>query len=260
EEVLSNHNYSLVKKDILRCQHVLNKKYSDVESLEKIITLIVKLLIRNEELNYYQGFHEIICFFVISYDTIDNLGYLIEHIAFTKLRFMMNPSLKELNDYGNIIINILKNEDQILEQHLNKIGFTPNIYLSYFLTWFVHDVMDHSFIQKIFEFYLNSDCLMPYYLFAAIVIIRRQEFMSYTCMEDFFVNKKELMQQIDVDYLIDLSKSLYENYARGRKPLKQLCWSDYFKQILFQRKFQLVSIVLTPLCLIIIKYAINLFN
>ena len=84
---------------------------------------------------------------------------------------MMNESIKDLENCGQIILKIIFKLDRILYKQLIRIEFNITMYISWILTWFVHDTSDHNSLMGIFDFFMINHALMPFYFVSSVMII-----------------------------------------------------------------------------------------
>ena len=59
--------------------------------------------------------------------------------------------------------------DPELHEHIMESGIPPFFALSWFITWFAHNVPDLADISRIFDALIASHPLMPLYLSAAVM-------------------------------------------------------------------------------------------
>ena len=106
--------------------------------------MIHGILNKNEELYYYQGFHDYVSVFLLTLG--ENLGFYCADIASNYfIRDFMyktfEPGVMPALDLTSKIIELV---DPELFSMIEEMGGQPTFTLSWFLTWFSHDVQNLS--------------------------------------------------------------------------------------------------------------------
>jgi hypothetical protein len=132
----------------------------------------------------------------------------------------MLPTLEPALRHLELLPAIIRAEDPALYHHLPTIQ--PNYALGATLTLFSHVIESYGDITRLFDFFLASDTVIPIYLFAVMVMSRRDELMELDKEEDeaiFHVMLGKLPQPFDLEGRIAQTMKLYE-----RLPPQSLRW------------------------------------
>ncbi|QSL66854.1 hypothetical protein MERGE_001241 [Pneumocystis wakefieldiae] len=155
-----------VQLDVNRSFIHYPKNLSNVKIEKKrkeLNSLIVEILRKHPNLNYFQGYHDIAQVFLLCIGRKD---------AVRPLELM---SLSRIRDHLEFIKLIVQKKDQELGKHIAN---APSHFaLASYLTWFSHEIKDLKHILEIFDFILATDTAMVLYIYAAIIIQKKNEIM-----------------------------------------------------------------------------------
>ncbi|KAG5436847.1 hypothetical protein PCANB_001669 [Pneumocystis canis] len=138
----------LVKPNIQRdLDHIkLKKKKNELKSL------IVEILRKHPNLNYFQGFHDIAQVFLLCAGK-KKAAKLLEFLSLTRIR-----------------------EDEKLGKHIENIP--SHFALATYLTWFSHEAEHLEDVLKLFDFILATDTIMILYIHATIILQQKEKILS----------------------------------------------------------------------------------
>ncbi|CAF1313303.1 unnamed protein product, partial [Didymodactylos carnosus] len=149
KEIEAHRYYAQVRMDVERTLKRFPPNYGHNERLELqeiLIDVIVKFLLKHDELNYYQGYHDICLTFLLV------LG-------------------RE---------NCLPLIDTITDTHLTG-GVGVMFALSWFITWFSHVLDELETILRLYDLFIVSHKLMPIYVAAEIVNLNSDRVLETEC-------------------------------------------------------------------------------
>ena len=196
--------------------------------LRRIIDATVEGNVRG--VHYYQGMHDIasvllfVCGEGIAHSILDRLSHC--HLR-DCTRITIQPVLAVLR----FLYPILEHADKEVHDYLASLDEpsiqTPYFAMSWYMTWFSHDIDDLDSCARLFDLFLASHPLMPLYVAAVAIQQIREEILSHSKQEGDMVysllkNLQILGQScLTVDELIEKAVNLYgdappSSLIRGR--------------------------------------------
>ena len=142
---------------------------------EELSDVIIQVLRRHPMLYYFQGFHDIVQV-VLLVAGKDNATELTAHLALLRIRDFMLPSLSPSIAHLRLLPAIFQSVDPELSRHLAQIQ--PFFALASTLTLYAHEVQEYKDIARLFDFLLAQEAVVSIYLFAVIVLSRRDELLE----------------------------------------------------------------------------------
>lgn len=118
----------------------------------------------------------------------------------------LDPAISQLE----LLRPIFRAADPELYNHLPK--SQPSFAIAGTITLFAHIVQPYKDITRLFDFFLAHDAVMPVYLFAAIVLSKREELLEIDQEDEdiLYVMLGKLPQPFDVEFHIARTLELYE--------------------------------------------------
>lgn len=155
--------------------------------------MITATLSRNENLQYYQGFHDVACVFIEVCDQDQDLAFaLIEAMSKYFMCDYMGEDFKVVTGVLPLILQIVKIVDGKLYAHLSKALNEPYFALSWLITWFSHDLKDLDVAARTFDALITSHPLFGLYMCTAVVLSCKTELLAIECemsqVHNFLVN------------------------------------------------------------------------
>jgi len=145
-----------------------SKKKQDLEDM------IQAILVRNPDLHYYQGFHDI-CAVLLIVLMDDKLAFAVaEAIAQRQLRTAMQETLEPVVQQLVLMFKLLYHVDLELFDLLRQLEIPVYFALSWHITWFAHDVDDPIVRSRLFDAFIASSPLLPIYVSTAVCANRVQ--------------------------------------------------------------------------------------
>ncbi|KAK9472792.1 rab-GTPase-TBC domain-containing protein, partial [Dipodascopsis tothii] len=144
---------------------------------EELWQLIVHVLRKHPRLSYYQGYHDV-CQVVYLVFGLRRALPVLEYLTLFRLRDFTMPSLQPAMEMLQLIPPLIGQIDRPLAQHL---ALTSPVYaLSAMITLFAHDVQTYADIVALFDFFFAAeDASLPVYLYATIMVKRRDELLAF---------------------------------------------------------------------------------
>ena len=131
-------------------------------------------------------------------------------MSLLRIRDFMLSSLEPALSQLELLRPILRAADPVLYDHLSN--SQPSFALSGTLTMFAHNIQEYKDITRLFDFFLARHAVMPIYLFAAVVLSRREELLEIEKEDEdiIYVMLGRLPEPFDVEFHIARTMELYE--------------------------------------------------
>jgi len=147
---------------------------------EQLMDLILWVLERENDLHYYQGYHDI-CITVLQVCGA-RLGQVVaRELSARHLRDFMCPTMTETTLLLDFIMPILKEEDAELHDFLQDCEVGTVFALSWLITWYGHVIAEHKYIVRLFDYFVATHPLMPLYVAAAMVLHCGDDVLDNEC-------------------------------------------------------------------------------
>ncbi|PWW76410.1 hypothetical protein C7212DRAFT_187435 [Tuber magnatum] len=175
----------------------------------ELLDLIVEVLRRHPMLCYFQGFHDI-CQVLLLVLGPTHAVAAVEHISLLRIRDFMLPTMSPTSDHLQLLYPLLYSIDPKLFHHIYRTQ--PFFALAATLTLYAHEIQEYSSIARLFDTFLAMDPVFPLYLFAEIVLRRRDELFEIPDDEPEILHStlSKLPKPLDLDDLISRAVSLLE--------------------------------------------------
>ena len=138
-----------------------------------------------------------------------------EAIAIFWLRDSMQPTIDPTLKQIQLLLPLLKLADKGLYDFLVSVdGLEPYFCVSWILTWLSHDLSHFQLVTRFFDFFLVSNPLMPLYVVAAGLSLRRQDIMQFD-PDDFPIIHSYLSKftvSMDAEAVIELALVYFQQY------------------------------------------------
>ncbi|KAF2201274.1 hypothetical protein GQ43DRAFT_416158 [Delitschia confertaspora ATCC 74209] len=176
---------------------------------EELSNVILEVLRRHPALCYSQGYHDIVQVFLLVLGAQD-APRALTRLTLLRIRDFMLPSLDPVIAHLELLPPIIKSVDTALYEHLPRIQ--ASFALAATLTLFAHVVQDYRDIARLFDFFLARETVIPVYLFAVIVLSRRDELLEIDDPDMLYVSLGKLPQPLDLESLVTMTVSLYQDH------------------------------------------------
>jgi hypothetical protein len=188
---------------------------------EQLSNVIVEVLRRHPKLSYFQGYHDIVQVLLLVLGPDDSIP-AVRRLSLLRIRDFMLPSMSGSMPHLHLLPSILYAADRTLFSLLPQ---QPFFALAATLTLYSHDIQEYSDIARLFDFLLAREAVMSVYLFAVIVLSRKEELMEIephdVDMMHFTLSK--LPQPLDLEGLIGKTVTLFAQHPPSRLPFR--AWS-----------------------------------
>jgi hypothetical protein len=158
-----------------------------------------------DQLRYYQGFHDVACIFLSSLGgggsgpippnssslqtlaasmRLDLPSQVLGQVAKSHFRDAMRSNFIQLQVALRLILfPLLARFDPEVHAHLYYCDMEPFFALPWVITWFSHDIRDTALAKRLFDAFIVSHPLFPLYLSAAMILhpINRMEILNTDC-------------------------------------------------------------------------------
>jgi len=215
EELARHPEYNQVVLDVNRS---LKRFPPGIEESERpllqdqLTRLIVRVLIAQPSLHYYQGYHDVAITFLLVVG--EHIGYqIMERLSVSHLSKFMAPSMEQTMSLLQLMYPIIRLSSPSLHSHLVKSELGTIFALPWLITWFGHVLPDYSDVVRLYDFFLAGPPLMPVYLAAAIVLHRQEEILATDCeMSSVHGLLSKIPVNLPFESLLVSCQQLYEKY------------------------------------------------
>lgn len=169
---------------------------------QQLSNLILEVLRRHPQLHYFQGFHDIVQVLLLVLGS-DDSPLAVRRLSLLRIRDFMLPTISTAVTHLNLLPAILFAADRTLYHHL--LPTNPFFALSATLTLYAHNIEHYSDIARLFDFLLAHDASTSIYLFASIILLRREELLAIDGREEPEILQftlQKLPQPLDLENLI----------------------------------------------------------
>ncbi|KAJ5893778.1 hypothetical protein N7495_005469, partial [Penicillium taxi] len=184
---------------------------------EQLAHLINQVLRNYPMLCYFQGYHDIVQVLLLVLGEQKAVSAMAE-VSLFRIRDYMLSSLSPTVKHLQLIPAIIEAVDPVLRQHLSSIQ--PFFALAATLTLYAHDIQEYSDIARLFDFILAREPVLAIYLFAEIILSRRQELLDIPVEEPEMLHftLSKLPSPLDLDSYILSATQLFKDYPPESLP------------------------------------------
>ncbi|KAM4064734.1 rab-GTPase-TBC domain-containing protein [Hirsutella rhossiliensis] len=201
-----------VQLDVNRSFIYYPNDQSDAELEQRkteLSSLIVEVLRRNPYLCYFQGFHDICQVFMLVLDPAWR-ARAVARLSVLRIRDFMLPSLGPTTAQLRLLPDILAKADTQLRRHIASIE--PFYALAGTLTMYAHNIENYRDIARLFDVFLAREPVFSIYVFAQIVVDRRDEILEIDESDMLQVILAKVPSGMDIDALIAKSVRLFDRH------------------------------------------------
>ncbi|KAG7178229.1 TBC1 domain family member 20-like [Homarus americanus] len=146
------------------------------------------------------GFHDVAITFLLVMG--EDVGFeMVETLSITHLSEFMRPTMEKTTYYLTYLYPILHRANEKLYQFLIDSGVGTVFCLPWLITWFAHTLSDYRNVVRLYDFFLASPYLMPMYIAAAIVLLKKEDVPDSLPFEDILVAARKLYEEYPPDTL-----------------------------------------------------------
>ena len=142
----------------------------------------------------------------------------VARLSLLRIRDYMLPSLGPALKHLQLLPALLDKADHALCQHLALTK--PYFALASTLTLYAHDVQDYHSITRLYDFLLAHEPIVAIYLFAAVIIYRKDELLEIPQDEPEMLHftLTKLPQPLNLEYLISSTLALFHAHPPSSLP------------------------------------------
>ncbi|XP_071192095.1 TBC1 domain family member 20-like isoform X4 [Salvelinus alpinus] len=187
-----------------------DKQREDLQ--EELIDIILRVLGRNTQLHYYQGYHDIVVTFLLVLD--ERLATaLVEKLSTHHLRDFMDPTMDNTKHILNYLMPIIERINPEVHDFMQQAEVGTIFALSWLITWFGHVLSDFRHVVRLYDFFLACHPLMPIYFAAVIVLYREDEVLDCECdMASVHHLLSQIPQDLPYETLISRAGDLFVQF------------------------------------------------
>ncbi|KAF2089553.1 hypothetical protein K490DRAFT_72295 [Saccharata proteae CBS 121410] len=141
----------------------------------ELFELIAQVLRRHPRLCYFQGYHDIVQVLLLVLG-LERAAPAVARLSLLRIRDFMLPSLDASMSHLELLPAILYAVDPVLCKHLSPTQ--PYFALAATITMYAHDIQEYGDIARLFDFLLAREAVISIYLFAVIILSRKEELMD----------------------------------------------------------------------------------
>uniref|UniRef100_A0A4W5NWA9 TBC1 domain family, member 20 n=1 Tax=Hucho hucho TaxID=62062 RepID=A0A4W5NWA9_9TELE len=179
---------------------------------EELIDIILRVLGRNTQLHYYQGYHDIVVTFLLVLG--ERLATaLVEKLSTHHLRDFMDPTMDNTKHILNYLMPIIERVNPEVHDFMQQAEVGTIFALSWLITWFGHVLSDFRHVVRLYDFFLACHPLMPIYFAAVIVQYREDEVLDCECdMASVHHLLSQIPQDLPYETLISRAGDLFVQF------------------------------------------------
>ncbi|CAF0781413.1 unnamed protein product [Didymodactylos carnosus] len=216
KEIEMHRDYVQVRKDVERTLKRFLPNYSQNERLELqeiLIDVIIKLLLKHDKLNYYQGYHDICLTFLLVLGE-ENCLPLIDTITDTHLTVFMEPTMDqtiELLYYLMPLVNAINSE---VAEHIQRSNVGVMFAVGWIITWFTHVLDKLETVFRLYDLFVASHKLMPIYVAAEIINLKSDRILEteceMTCLHPLLTRLPSTLKDEEFELVIERALTLFD--------------------------------------------------
>lgn len=180
---------------------------------EQLVRVIMRVLQRNQDLHYYQGYHDVAVTLLLVVGE-DLATALLEQMSLHQLRDFMEGTMDKTNKMLAFLHPIISEADPELEDFLVRSEVGQVFALSWLITWYGHVLKDFTSIVRLYDFFLATNPLMPVYFGAALIIRRRGEVLSGECEMSYVHHLLSRVPEDLPDYIDELVTAAHKLFCK----------------------------------------------
>ncbi|KAE9972423.1 hypothetical protein Vi05172_g9516 [Venturia inaequalis] len=189
---------------------------------KQLSQVIVEVLRRHPYLSYFQGFHDIVQVFLLVLGP-EQAVPAVRRLSTLRIRDFMLPKIAGSISQLHLIPSIIQAADPVLYKHLPENTYFA---ISAIITLYAHDIQKYSDIARLYDFLLAREAVMSLYLFAAIVLSRKDELLELDPEEEkdmIHYTLSKLPADLDLEALIASALRLFNAHTPDTLPM--MAWS-----------------------------------
>ena len=189
-----------------------NADQSDAELDQRkseLSDLINEVLRRYPFLCYFQGYHDISQVLLLVLAPAIR-ARVLARLSVLRIRDFMLPSFGPTTTQLRLLPDIIHDADPVLRKHLA--GIEPFYALAGTLTMYAHNIERYRDIVRLFDVFLAREPVFSIYVFAQIIIDRRNEIFEIDEPDMLHVILGKVPPKMNLDKLITDAANLFEQH------------------------------------------------
>lgn len=181
---------------------------------DSLIRLIMRVLVKNPDLHYFQGYHDICVTFLMILGE-EMAFYCLNKLSKTHFKVFMEKTMERTCDLMDIIPILVKRENKALSDYLESAEVGTIFGLSWVITWFSHVLPTYDDVARLFDFFIVSHSLMPLYLTVALVIYKQNDILNIECdmpSIHHFLTRVPETEELPIEALIEKAIELMDKH------------------------------------------------
>ncbi|KAI1293851.1 TBC1 domain family member 20 [Halotydeus destructor] len=147
---------------------------------DQLVRLIMRILIKNPQLHYYQGYHDVCVTFLLILGE-EKAFHIVDKLSQTHLKVFMEQTMENTSNLLELIPLLIDKESPSLGMFLRQSGVGTIFSLSWVITWFSHVLKSYDSVGRLFDLFLVSHRYMPIYLTVAVLLYKEDEILRLDC-------------------------------------------------------------------------------
>lgn len=181
----------------------------------ELSALINEVLRRYPYLCYFQGYHDICQVFLLVLHPAWR-AQVVARLSILRIRDFMLPSFGPTTTQLRLLPDILAKADPKLRRHVADVE--PFYALAGTLTMYSHNIEGYRDIARLFDVLLAREPVFSIYMFAQIILDRRDEIFEYDEPDMLHVILGRVPPKMNLDELIVNSAKLFDQYPPETLP------------------------------------------
>ncbi|KAF1795543.1 Rab-GTPase-TBC domain [Phytophthora cactorum] len=145
--------------------------------------IILGVLNANDELFYFQGYHDIVSVFLLTLGNSTTTMQAVQNVSESYQREPMRSGFEQVMAATRLLFPLLDAADELLFQHLHASGVEPFFALPWMITWFAHQLKRFGDVTRLYDVFLVTHPLFSLYVSAGVVLEAREKILH--CERDF---------------------------------------------------------------------------
>jgi hypothetical protein len=227
---MSHKDDAVVRADMERSLWKFTKGWSEEERNEerKRLARVVNASVRGNETGvfYYQGLHDVASVLLLVCGEGAAHG-MLEKLVSCHLRDCTRATIDPAIQTLRLLYPLLEHADRDLYNFIKSLNEpaldVPSCALSWYMTWFSHDVETVEQSARLFDVFIASHPLMPLYVAVQVLVGARDDIMSRFSQHEgdlvySYLNKLPILGpgRPDVDQLAQRAVGLYREFPPSR--------------------------------------------
>lgn len=147
---------------------------------DQLVQLIMRILIKNPGIYYYQGYHDICVTFLLILGP-EMAFHVLNVLSESHLSIFMEESMESTSTLLKIIPEMIRKENPELSKFLTSSGVGTIFCLSWIITWFSHVLKNYDTVGRLFDLFISSHKYTPLYLTTAMILFKENEILKLDC-------------------------------------------------------------------------------